>query len=1158
MSGNSHIRPRIIIESPLDLESETNLKGLGGFKWLNLAQFQGALNDNFLKLALIYALVSYGVMGDEKEIIGLIGVAFALPFLLFLGLAGNLADKYSKSKITQYSRFAEIFIGLLAAYAFYKQNAYLLFGVAFIMSAQSAIFSPSKYGIIPELVGTTKISKANGFIQAATYIAIIVGTIIAPLVSTATNQNFILMGAIAAVIGLVGWVFSLGIPKTPSAGGKGNASIWILPDIKKSLVYIHKDGFLTLAVWGNAYFAFIAGFAQLNLLSYGTEHLGLKSQEASTALFLFIAFGIGLGSLIAGKLSRANIEFGIVPIGAAILSLGSLSLALIPVGYLYTTYAILLAMGMGAGFFIVPVESFIQYRTSPKRRGEIIATSSWLSWIGVLIASLLVFGIPTLGLDAAGGFLIMGILASLLLLGSLYYLPDFFLRLFVMIFTRLFYRINISGISNVPSEGPALIVANHTSLIDAMCLLASQPRRIRFIMEREYIEKSRIILRFLFKLMGVIPISKKGKPKDIIQAIQRARKALQEGYLVGIFPEGTLSRTGHMLPFKEGYLKITKNTAAKIVPAYIDGAYGTKSSYAYNKPKPFAFSDYGHTLGIVYGEAVAGETPAKELREKVRELSWEASTIRSKDEGSIGYCFIKTARANWNKKAIADSSGKKLKYGKLLTSCVALGSKLVNTTIREEKIIGVLLPPSVGGVIVNVTLALNRKVSANLNYTSSPEAIKSCIDIAGIETMITSRAFIEKTKIELPVKQIIYLDDIIKSITWYERLGALLMARYLPVSMLTSQEGWEPDELLTVLFSSGSTALPKGVMLSHRNIKSNIDGFSSVCRVQKNDCVAGVLPFFHSMGYTTTLWFPLLKGIRGAYHYHPLECDHIEKLCESERVTIIVGTPTFMLGWVRKIKPEALAHLRWACAGAEKMRPKLADMFEGRFKIRPMEGYGATECSPVISANVPDVDIDGVLQKGYKEGSAGKPMPNILCKVIDKDSGLELNSGKSGLLLIKGPSVMLGYLNNEAKTNEVLIDGWYNTGDIVVLDDEEFITITDRLSRFSKIGGEMVSHTAVEEAIKKSISEVIENKSANQAVAGLPDDKKGEKLVVLYESGLGDLDKIIEALTKSDIPNLWKPNKNNWVGIEKIPVLGTGKLDLSGIKKIAIEKLIKE
>jgi acyl-[acyl-carrier-protein]-phospholipid O-acyltransferase/long-chain-fatty-acid--[acyl-carrier-protein] ligase len=1132
--------------------------GLGGFKWLNLAQFQGALNDNFLKLALIYALASYGTMGNEKEIIGLVGVAFALPFLLFLGLAGNLADKFSKSKITQYSRFAEIFIGLLAAYAFYKQNSYMLFGVAFIMSAQSAIFSPSKYGIIPELVGRTNISKANGYIQAATYIAIIVGTIIAPLVSTSSNHNFILMGLIASFIGLTGWIFSLGIPKTPGAGGKGNASLWILPDIKKSLLYIHKDGFLTLAVWGNAYFAFIAGFAQLNLLSYGTEHLELESQEASTALFLFIAFGIGIGSLIAGRLSKSNIEFGIVPIGSALLSLGSLALALIPTGCLYTTYALLLAMGIGAGFFIVPIDSFIQYRTSPEKRGEIIATSSWLSWIGILLASLLVFCLPRLGLDAAGGFLIIGIMASLLLLVALYYLPDFFLRLFVMIFTRSFYKINISGISNVPSEGPALIVANHASLIDAMCLVASQPRRIRFVMEREYIEKSRIILRFLFKLMGVIPVSKKGKPKDIIRAIQSARKALQEGYLVGIFPEGTLSRTGHMLPFKEGYLRITKNTTTRIVPVYIDGAYGTKSSYAYNKPKPFALSDCGHTLGVVYGQALAGNTPAKELQDKVKELAWEASTIRSKDEGSIGNCFIKTARANWNKRAIADSSGKKLKYGKLLTSCIALGSKLVNTTIREEKIIGVLVPPSIGGVIVNVTLALNRKVSANLNYTSSPEAIKSCIDIAGIQTIITSRAFVEKTKIELPVKQIIYLEDIVKSITWYEKIGALLMARYLPESMLASQEGWEPDELLTVLFSSGSTALPKGVMLSHRNIHSNIDGFSSVCRVQANDCVAGVLPFFHSMGYTTTLWFPLLKGIRSAYHYHPLECDHIEKLCESEKVTIIIGTPTFMLGWVRKIKPEALKHLRWACAGAEKMRPKLADMFEGRFNIRPMEGYGATECSPVISANVPDVDIDGVLQRGYKEGSAGKPMPNILCKVVDKDTGLELDIGQSGLLLIKGPSVMLGYLNNEAKTNEVLVDGWYNTGDIVNLDQEEFITITDRLSRFSKIGGEMVSHTAVEEAIKRSISDVIEDKSANLAVSGLPDDKKGEKLVVLYECGLGNLDKIIEALSKSEIPNLWKPNKNNWLEIEKIPTLGSGKLDLSGIKKIAIEELTKD
>jgi acyl-[acyl-carrier-protein]-phospholipid O-acyltransferase/long-chain-fatty-acid--[acyl-carrier-protein] ligase len=1140
-------------------------RGLGGFRYLNLAQFGGALNDNFLKLAIIYALATYGTFSNEKEVLGLVGIAFALPFLLFLGLAGTLADKYSKSKITQYSRFAEIFIGLLAAYAFYLGSSYLLFGVALLMSAQSALFSPSKYGIIPELVGKTKISQANGYIQATTYIAIIVGTLIAPAISTLSNQNFVLMGLIASVIGLLGWFFSLGLPKTPPSQAIGaleglqmnRASIWIWPDIQRSLRHIHKDGFLTLAVWGSAYFSFIAGFAQLNLLSYGTEHLGLQSKEASTWIFLLIALGIGAGSLVAGKLSSSNIEFGIVPIGSTILCGSSILLALIPEGSLWSGMIIALIMGVGAGLFVVPIDSFIQYRTPPEVRGEIIATAGWLAWVGILLASLLVYALPILELSAAQGFLIIGILVSLLLAASIYYLPDFFLRFFVMVITRLFYKINISGLANVPSEGPALIVANHASLIDAVCLLSSQPRRIRFVMEREYIEKSNILLRFLFGLMGVIPISTKGKPKDIIRAIQGARKALEEGYLVGIFPEGALCRTGHMLPFKEGYLRITKGVNAQIVPAYIDGVFGTRSSYAYNNPRPFAPSDFNRTLGLVYGPPLDGDTPPKELRDKVRELAWEASTLRTNHEGSLGTCFVNNAKKNWSKLAIADSSGKKLTYGKMLSGCIALGSKLSGILDSNEKAIGILLPPSVAGVIVNVTLTLQRKVSANLNYTSSQEAIISCLEIAEITTIITSKAFIEKSKFPLEEilkkrsARVIYLEDVFAQITKLEKLGAYLMAKELPTSMLTSQEGWTPDEMGTILFSSGSTSLPKGIMLSHRNIKSNIDAFSTVCRIQPKDCIAGVLPFFHSMGYTTTMWFPLLKSIKGVYHHHPLECDSIESLCQKEEVTIIVGTPTFMLGWVRKIKPEAFSKLRWACAGAEKMRPKLADMFEARFGIRPMEGYGSTECSPVISANVPNVSIDGLEQIGYKEGTAGKPMPNLKCKVVDKDTGEEVDTNQSGLLLVKGPSIMLGYINNPVKTSEVLVEGWYNTGDIVTMDEEEFITITDRLSRFSKIGGEMVSHTAVEEGIKKAIQTVVQGKTAIFAVSSVPDDKKGERLVVLYEKDLGEREELSNAVSTSDMPNLWKPNKTSWVEIEKIPILGTGKLDLAGIKKIA-------
>jgi acyl-[acyl-carrier-protein]-phospholipid O-acyltransferase/long-chain-fatty-acid--[acyl-carrier-protein] ligase len=310
-----------------------------------------------------------------------------------------------------------------------------------------------------------------------------------------------------------------------------------------------------------------------------------------------------------------------------------------------------------------------------------------------------------------------------------------------------------------------------------------------------------------------------------------------------------------------------------------------------------------------------------------------------------------------------------------------------------------------------------------------------------------------------------------------------------------------------------------------------------------------VLPFFHSFGFTAGLWFPLTRGMAVVYHHHPLETDAIGKLAKEHRATILMGTPTFLTAWIRKIEPDHFAHLRWVVVGAEKLRAKVADMFERRFGIRPLEGYGATECSPVIAVNVPDLEADGLRQCGTLEGSVGRPLPNLRCRVQDPESGAPVGRGEPGLLWVKGPSVMSRYLNNPEKTEEVLQDGWYNTGDIVRQDADGFITITDRLTRFSKLAGEMVSHSAVEEALQQAIGCTPDQ----LAVTGVSDAKKGERLVVVYVQELGDPASFQEAIRSLDIPNLWKPDSRSWLPVETLPTLGTGKLDLKGLKSIARE-----
>ena len=320
----------------------------------------------------------------------------------------------------------------------------------------------------------------------------------------------------------------------------------------------------------------------------------------------------------------------------------------------------------------------------------------------------------------------------------------------------------------------------------------------------------------------------------------------------------------------------------------------------------------------------------------------------------------------------------------------------------------------------------------------------------GITTIITSQAFLEKLPALPRLEGMVLLEELTPTITTMERLLALVKARILPTGMLCQRDGFNADRVATVIFSSGSTGEPKGVMLTHHNIVSNIEALRMVFRVTLNDNVCSALPFFHSLGFTATLWFPLTSGFSAVYHSNPMDGEKIAQMAREHHSTILLATPTFLLAYLRRAKKEDFAALRLVVTGAEKLKSKLADSFQEKFGVRPLEGYGATELSPVITLSVPDVEVGGVRQHGSKEGSVGHPIPGVAIRVVDPDSGASLKSGQPGLLLVKGPNVMLGYLGNSDKTTEVVKGGWYVTGDIGVMDDDGFIRITDRLSGSAK------------------------------------------------------------------------------------------------------------
>ncbi|MEI8211904.1 MAG: AMP-binding protein [Planctomycetota bacterium] len=537
-----------------------------------------------------------------------------------------------------------------------------------------------------------------------------------------------------------------------------------------------------------------------------------------------------------------------------------------------------------------------------------------------------------------------------------------------------------------------------------------------------------------------------------------------------------------------------------------------------------------------------------------------ASSASTRDtqawDWNLARLFIRRCRQKGQQVKLYDSAGAKLSGNDLLLRTLALKRIIEREAIRaDEKFVGVLLPPTAPAVVVNMALALSRRVAVNLNYSVSESIINQCIEQSDIQHVITSRKVIEKLGLKLNAS-VVYLEDLRDKATVADKIVAVTQAKLTPEWLLASQFGLnrnQPDDWLTIIFTSGSTGTPKGVPLTLNNIASNVQGFDSIIGVKESDCFLGILPFFHSFGYTVTLWGAMTLPSSGAYHYNPLEPKQIAKLIETSKSTVVLGTPTFLRSFIKRIEPEQFKTVEVVVVGAEKMPIALADAFEERFGVRPIEGYGATELSPVVSVNVPPSRAKAEApREGTREGSVGKPLPGVRARAVSLEGGKPLLSGETGMLQFAGPNVMPGYLKKPELTAKAMDGEWYISGDVGHIDQDGFIYITGRQSRFSKIGGEMVPHIQVEEEINALLGGSEE--MINLAVCGVPDEKKGERLIVLYTQLSKDPSDIVKQLLTAGMPPIYVPGVDSFVQVAAIPILGTGKLDLQGLKKLALEK----
>lgn len=1120
-----------------------------GFWSLIVVQFQVAFSDNTLRFLVTFMGLGLGLWaGKPESFVPLVGALFAAPFLLFSLTGGYFADRYSKRSTTIAMKLFEIAITLLAFVGLVRHDMTILLCSVFLMGMQSALFGPSKYGLLPELLPKSRLSWGNGYLEMGTFLAIIAGGAAGGWLFETFKARQQFSGFIFLALALAGLAVSTAITRVPAAN-PGKRFQWnLFADLASKIGLIRRDRILWLAVLGNIYFSFLGMLVQQNIVLYGTHTLGVGELRTSY-LMAALAIGIGIGSFAAGYLSHGKIEYGLVPLGALGMTVFSIMLSR-PDASFSSAFVELALLGFSGGFFIVPISALMQHRPESGERGGVLAAANWLSFAGIFSAAGVYYAITSLAGFKPPAIFLFGGLATLI--GTVYVLwllPDALLRLVFWMLTNTVYRIHVEGRENIPAKGGALLVCNHLSMVDGMLLIASTDRFIRFLMFKGSYDHW--LVKPFARAMRVIPISSHFSPREMIRSLREATETIRNGDVAAIFPEGQMTRIGQMMPFRRGFERIMKGTDAPIIPVALDGVWGSifsfeKGRFVWKLPHRIPYP-----VTVSFGKPMPSSATAMEVRQAVQDLQSQAFAQRKKRMKTLDRSIIRSARRNAFHFAMADGRTPRLTFGSALTRAVFLARRL-RKHWDGQKMVGILLPPSVAGALVNHAALLLGKVPVNLNYTASNEIIASCAKQCELQTVITAKAFLERVPIRVPGRTIL-IEELAANPTPLEKIASFLIAWFCPDFLMGRALGADRqptlDDLATVIFSSGSTGDPKGVMLTHYNLAANVEQLVQVFAPDYRDRILGILPFFHSFGFTAGLLLPAIAGVGVVFHPNPLEPQAISALVGRYAVTFMIGTPTFLQGYIRRCSPEDFGSLRYVLVGAEKLPDRLAQAFEDRFGIQPLEGYGCTECAPAVAVNRPDFRAPGFRQVGAKRGTIGHPLPGVSVRIVDPETMVPVPMGQPGLLLVKGPNVMAGYLGRPDKTAEVLHDGWYTTGDIATLDDDGFLTITDRLSRFSKIGGEMVPHVKIE-AVLHELAGATEQCFA---VTAIPDGKKGERLIVLHTLTDEKLKDILPSLSRADLPNLWKPRPDQFFHIDKLPYLGTGKLDLRRLREYALE-----
>lgn len=1106
---------------------------------------------------------------DGTELIiytAVINALILLPFIFLFSPAGFLSDKYFKTKVIQVASFIAIIITSLITVSYYQGWFEVAFALTLVLAAQSAIYSPAKYGLIKEMFGVKYIASANGITQAVTIVSILLGALVysyffeALLNNQSINPDTILtlvapIGFILIGSSIIEFLLSLKLPETTSINSAPQKQF----SIKKylTLAYFKHDRRIVKSnhtIWysivGLSIFWAISQVVVAVFGEFLKSSIGITNAVTAQAMLAVGGLGIVFGSLISARVSKRYIETGLIPIGAIGVAI---TLSTIPsMGDLRSIGLVFFAYGLFAGLMIVPLNAMIQFSAPNAQLGKILAGNNFYQNVAMFSALMLTAYVSYLGFDSSYVLNIAAVVAAFGAVFTLYKLPQSLARYFVKFVLSFKYSVEVDGLENIPNDKGVLLLGNHISYLDWAVLQVAYPGQIRFVMEKSIYKKW--YWKWFLDLFKVIPISKAGSKN----ALAQISKALNDGHTVALFPEGYLSRNGQINPFLKGFeLAIANTENTVIVPFYLHGLWETRFSLASNKVQ----NEMGR-ISVRFGEVLDANTKAQALESKVLDLSLDTWDNNINAFKSISHTWLERIKREKNF-FVADSTGTHLNNHKFLAGTLMMRTWL-KKKLNNQPNIGLILPSSVAGAMANMAILTLGKTLVNLNYTTGNAPLMMAIDKADINSIITSKKFIAKLTQKgfdlsqvLEGKNIIYLEDIKPYAHKLRALSYYLRVRLYPLWLLELLFICKQNinDTAVILFSSGSEGSPKGIMLSHKNIIGNIKQIKQMLNPTRSDVLVGTLPIFHSFGLTVCTLMPQLEGLPVIYHPDPTDGYGIGKLVVKHQGTILFATATFLrlYGRNKKCQPLMFSSVNKVIAGAEKLPSDVRQLFKQKFGLDIFEGYGATETAPGASCNVPDQLIPDYwkLQLGNQVGTIGRALSGTKIIITDPNTFEELPIGEEGMILIAGVQIMQSYLKDTDKTNQALktIDNhrYYVTGDKGRIDKSGFITIVDRYSRFAKIAGEMVSLGAVEALIQGIISDDIDICATSVA-----DSKKGEKVVLLYQ---GDINKaeFKKQLIDAKINPLSIPSE--YLQVKELPKLGTGKADFNGAKALAQQVL---